>query len=89
MIRQRDEEAKRKDDENARLGSRLDEVLHKLDESNARIISLTQLLEQIQKDSSEKDKVIAGLLSENSNLKEGVVKARKERSGRKSQKSDP
>lgn len=88
MIRQREDEAKRKDEENARLGSRLDEVLHKLDESNSRIISLTQLLAQIQKDSSEKDKLIASLLSENSNLKEGVAKGRKERFGRKSQKSD-
>lgn len=79
MIRQRDEDAKCKDDENAHFVLKLDEVLRKLDESTTQILSLSQLLAQTQKDSSDKDKLIASLLSENSNLKEGVAKSRKDR----------
>lgn len=63
-------------------------MLRKLDESTTQILSLSQLLAQTQKDSSEKDKLIAGLLSEISNLKEGIAKGRKDRFGRKSQKTD-
>ena len=78
QARSKDEEAKKKDAENARLHTKLDEVLHKLDESNSQIVALTQLLAQIQKDSSEKDRFIANLLSDNSNLKEDVAKSRKD-----------
>ena len=87
MLRQREDEAKKKDEKNNQLNNKLDEMLRRQAESNSQIAKLTELLSEMQRSNLEKEKRIEDLLKEIADLKADKKKARKDRFGSSSQKS--
>lgn len=79
MLRQREDEAKKKDEKNNQLNNKLDEMLRRQAESNSQIAKLTELLSEMQRSNLEKEKRIEDLLKKIADLKADKKKARKDR----------